>query len=141
MYDTEPEYRLKKSAQSNTGTRIIFISTNLDNLHGFCLGLSLARYGIKPMTLLAENFILKIQLYKGKSRGRGATGYYFESNDEGRLEVDTRYLDSWLHFHLAILHDKETIPKNLHYHTDWEFSKHNDVKKSKSLYLTLDLDI
>jgi hypothetical protein len=139
MFDTEYKNRLYVS-DSNDDARIIRINVHLSDLREWCIALMMTRYGFEPLTLSVDGFTLKIQLYVGKSRGRTSVGYYFESANQGRLEVDTDYVDNWLAFFLHTLKNGGEFEAFFPDHIDERFSSSKHEKKSKEMYLTMSWD-
>ena len=132
MSDSELQYILRASYSDND-IRVIRIGIYPKMLKEWCIRLSMVRYELEPLRLETDGFQFMMELYNGKSHGRGATGYYYESNHSGRLEVDTVYLDSWIKYFLNVIQTGSSF----HDHFDMQFYSRKYMKKSNTMYLTL----
>ena len=119
-----------------TEVRYIDIRLQLSDLKDWCIALMSARY-VSPLVLLQNGFELTIKHFEGKSRGRTPTGYYFEANNRGRLEVDRHYFDNWLVFFLRVIDADGVFEAFYPDHFDMEFRVSKHEKKSKPMHLTM----
>ena len=137
MYNKNYKYSLHVSRHEDNGIRIVHVNIDLLNLREWCIALMMVRYELEPLTLLVDGFTLTIQKHLGESYGRSPKGYYFESSNQGRLEVDTDYIDKWLSFYLSAIQQNGDFEDFSPDHLDEQFYISKQEKKSKAIYLTM----